>query len=165
MTETQETIIRELGQRRLPPWEALPDLALYMDQVLNLVGRYLPGSGEDKVLTAAMVNNYVKHKVLLPPVNKRYSRSHIVALLMICTLKSVMPLSAIQQLLQSAGGAEGIPALYSDFREIYAYANQSVSAQALKAGQSGPREFLHAALGSQAAQTLATALLPTLAHS
>ena len=63
MTEREKNALGELGQRRLPAWEELPDLALYMDQVLSLTARYLPG-GEGKALTSAMVNNYVKQKVL-----------------------------------------------------------------------------------------------------
>ena len=43
MTEREKNALEELGQRRLPAWEELPDLALYMDQVLSLTARYLPG--------------------------------------------------------------------------------------------------------------------------
>ena len=46
----------------LPRWAELPDLELYMDQVLSLIERYLgsdPGF-DRRGLTASMVNNYVK---------------------------------------------------------------------------------------------------------
>ena len=39
MTEREKNALAELGQRRLPAWEELPDLALYMDQVLSLTAR------------------------------------------------------------------------------------------------------------------------------
>lgn len=162
MSATQENLIDELSRRCLPEWKELPDLSLYMDQLLSLVGRYLPSGGEDKPLTAAMVNNYVKHKVLPPPVSKRYTRLHIAALLMLCILKSVMPIAAIQQLFESAGGPEGIPGLYSEFREIYASVNQAAAGQALKSQAGVQQQFLGAALDSQAAQALAMSLLPTL---
>lgn len=159
MTETEKTALEELGRRCLPAWEELPDLALYMDQVLSLTARYLPG-GEDKALTAAMVNNYVKQKVLPPPVSKRYGRSHIAALLMLCTLKSIMPIADIQRLFQTAGEEDGMQALYGEFRVIYGQANQLV-AQHLTALMPGRRSrFLFAALGARAAQDLAAALLP-----
>ena len=46
----------------LPAWEALPELDLYMDQVILLLSRYLSfplagESGEEKVITASIVNN------------------------------------------------------------------------------------------------------------
>ena len=159
MTEREKNALAELGQRRLPAWEELPDLALYMDQVLSLTARYLPG-GADKALTAAMVNNYVKQKVLPPPVSKRYDRSHIAALLMLCILKSIMPIADIQRLFQSAGGEDGIQALYGEFCQVYSQANQLVARQLTALTQEGRSRFLFAALGARAAQDLAAALLP-----
>lgn len=162
MKDTQRKVLEDLGRRSLPQWEELPDLELYMDQVLSLVGRYLPG-GEDKGLTASMVNNYVKQKVLPPPVNKRYGRGHLAALLMLCTLKSVMPISAVQQLFESWGGAEGLEPLYADFRRQYAQANSAVASRLGQlAGEDARRVFLSSALASQSAQSLAMELLPEL---
>lgn len=57
----------------LPQWEELPDIDLYMDQVLNLVDRYLSPIGV-KPVTAAMINNYVKLNLIPKPIGKRYSR-------------------------------------------------------------------------------------------
>lgn len=164
MTDTQKKALEELARRSLPLWEELPDLELYMDQVLSLVGRYLP-AGEDKGLTASMVNNYVKQKVLPPPVNKRYGRRHLAALLMLCTLKSVMPISAVQQLFESWGGAEGLEPLYADFRQQYTQSNSDVAARLGQLpGEEARRVFLFSALTSQAAQSLAMELLPELAE-
>lgn len=160
MTGTEKNALEALEQRSLPSWEELPDLALYMDQVLSLTARYLP-VGEEKLLTAAMVNNYVKQKVLSPPVSKRYGRSHLAALLMLCTLKSIMPIADIQRLFQSAGGENGIQALYEEFRGIYSQANQLVAQQLTTLMPEGRSCFLLAALGAKAAQDWAAALLPS----
>lgn len=159
MTDIQKKALDDLAKRTLPRWEDLPDLELYMDQVLSLVERYLH-YGEDRGLTASMVNNYVKQKVLPPPVNKRYGRGHIAALLMLCILKSVMPISAIQKLFHSCGGVDSLPRLYSGFCELYTSVNSMVSSQLsqLKV-QDGSSLFLCAALGSQAAQAVAMELL------
>ena len=54
-----------LAGHTLPRWAELPDLPLYMDQVLGLMERYLgayPGF-DGKGLTASMVNNYVKQNI------------------------------------------------------------------------------------------------------
>ena len=66
-------VCERLAGQRLPRWEELPDLELYMDQVLSLMDRYLgdcPGF-DRKGLTASMVNNYVKLGVMPPPVKKK----------------------------------------------------------------------------------------------
>lgn len=165
MTDIQKKSLEELSRRSLPQWEELPDLELYMDQVLSLVGRYLP-SGEDKGLTASMVNNYVKQKVLPPPVNKRYGRRHLAALLMLCTLKSVMPISAVQQLFESWGGADGLEQLYADFRQLYSQVNSAVAARLGQLpGEDARRVLLSSALASQAAQSLAMELLPEIGEN
>ena len=47
---------------QLPSWESLPQLDLYMDQVIVLMERYLAlfSDGKDKLITPSMINNYVK---------------------------------------------------------------------------------------------------------
>ncbi len=101
----------------LPRWADLPDLDLYMDQVLELVRRSLgkPFSGDGKELTSSMVNNYVKHKVMPPPLRKRYGREHLACLIMICLLKRALPLPAIRSLLDTGREAETMPVFYDSF--------------------------------------------------
>ena len=70
MEETAGALCERVASQRLPRWAELPDLELYMDQVLSLVERYLgsyPGF-DGKGLTASMVNNYVKLGVMPAPV-------------------------------------------------------------------------------------------------
>ena len=71
-TAAKKNISEQLQTVRLPRWEELPDLELYMDQVLSLIRKYLlPYSGfDDNGLTASMVNNYVKAGILPAPVKK-----------------------------------------------------------------------------------------------
>lgn len=90
----------------LPRWDELPDLELYMDQVLSLMERYLgayPGY-DRKGLTASMVNNYVKQGVMPPPVKKKYNRTHLAHLVMICVLKGSFPIELIKNLILAASG-------------------------------------------------------------
>ena len=72
-----------------PQWEQLPGLELYMDQVIILLKQYLGPllRNEEKAVTASIINNYVRMKLMPPPVKKKYSRVHIAYLLMICILK------------------------------------------------------------------------------
>ena len=87
-----------LAARKLPRWEELPDLDLYMDQVLSLIHRYLgrEESPDGKVLTSSMVNNYVKMRLMPAPEKKKYSRVHLAYLIAICVLKTSLPMAAVR---------------------------------------------------------------------
>ncbi|MBQ1770408.1 MAG: DUF1836 domain-containing protein, partial [Clostridia bacterium] len=85
LNELTAGLCDQLKDHMLPRWEEIPDLDLYMDQVLNLVRRHLgsyPGF-EETGLTSSMVNNYVKAGLLPPPVRKRYATEHVARLFMI----------------------------------------------------------------------------------
>lgn len=103
----------------LPTWEELPDLELYMDQVVSLVVRYVnlqPHSApKDSILTASAVNNYVRLKLLPPPVKKRYGRVHLAYLIAICCLKGSMRLSSIQQMFPIDLSEEAVQQIYTNF--------------------------------------------------
>ena len=107
----------------LPTWEELPDLELYMDQVVSLVVRYVnlqPHSApKDSILTASAVNNYVRLKLIPPPVKKRYSRVHLAHLIVICCLKGSMSRSSIQQMFPIALSEEEARQVYSNFVNRY----------------------------------------------
>ncbi|MBM7710696.1 DUF1836 domain-containing protein [Enterococcus xiangfangensis] len=92
-----------LKKVRLPRWEELPELELYMDQVITLVDRYLAPLIEDEkhqLLSSAMVNNYVKHKLVPPPVKKRYNRNHLAYLIAITLLKQVFSIPDVNELIR-----------------------------------------------------------------
>lgn len=107
----------------LPTWEELPDLELYMDQVVSLVIRYVnlqPHSAlKDSILTASAVNNYVRLKLIPPPVKKRYSRIHLAYLIVICCLKGSMSLSSIQQMFPMNLSEEEVQQIYTNFVHRY----------------------------------------------
>ena len=92
---------QEVLQFHFPRYGELPALELYMDQVLGVVNqslRIFAADGEN-LLTSAMVNNYVKKKLIPPALGKRYSPGHVAHLLFICTLKPVLSISEIHALL------------------------------------------------------------------
>lgn len=79
MKEKMELYRKRLESLHIPRYNELPDIELYMDQLVAYINRNLAVlqiDGKD-VITTAMVNNYVKSKVLMPPVKKRYCKSHI----------------------------------------------------------------------------------------
>lgn len=82
--------------------EDIPDIGLYMDQVTTLMDTKLAESKrypEDKIMTKTMVNNYTKNHLLPPSEKKKYSREHVLLLIMIYYLKNILSISDIQNLL------------------------------------------------------------------
>lgn len=62
-----------LEKFQLPRWNLLPDIDLYMDQVLTMIEKYLSPlmiHEDQKIITAAMINNYVKLGLIPAPVKK-----------------------------------------------------------------------------------------------
>lgn len=86
----------------MPRWNELPDIDLYLDQVVNYLERYLENysvNKEDKIITKTMINNYVKQGIMPAPEKKKYNRTHIAYLLVICILKQVYCISDIGKLI------------------------------------------------------------------
>lgn len=83
----------------------IPQIDLYMDQVTTFMDNGLTQykrNEADKILTKTMINNYTKAKIFPPPVKKKYSRTHLMLLIMIYHLKSVLSIKDIGVLFQSA---------------------------------------------------------------
>lgn len=102
----------------LPDWESLPDMELYMDQVISLVNRYLnliPQDDTNPVITASAVNNYVRLRMMPAPERKRYRRHHMACVIMICILKQSLTLAEIQRILPIEMTEENIRQTYQDF--------------------------------------------------
>lgn len=89
-------------KQTLPYWDNLPSLDLYLDQVLEFTNGHLQLYFDDThtpLLTASMVNNYVKHHHIPKPIKKKYTRQHIATLLIISLLKNVFTIQDLSQLL------------------------------------------------------------------
>ncbi|MDD3429778.1 MAG: DUF1836 domain-containing protein [Oscillospiraceae bacterium] len=85
-----------------PRFLELAPVDLYLDQVLYVLNSTLQPlceDGEPTIITAPMVNNYVKHNLLTPPLRKRYNREQLSALFVICILKRVFSITEIRHLL------------------------------------------------------------------
>ncbi len=101
-----------------PDWSELPDIELYMDQVVSVLERYLSPffPEEEKRITSTMINNYVKQHLLPAPENKRYGKKHLAYLFIISILKRFMQLSDIKLLVDALveeRGEEGAFTLFT----------------------------------------------------
>ena len=110
---------RYLNRYRLPAWEEIPDIGLYMEQVITLLRRYLdylpPELKDEEAITAAAVNNYVRNRVMPGPVKKRYYRIHLAYLIMICTLKQSLSISVVSKIIPMNIPEEEVKEIYDDF--------------------------------------------------
>ena len=83
-------------------YEEIPSIDLYMDQVITLFENNLSGnkrSEEDKILTKTMINNYAKDKLLMSIKNKKYSKEHIILMILIYNLKQSLSIADIKYLI------------------------------------------------------------------
>jgi len=101
---------------RCPRWEDFPEIELYMDQVVNILENSLNiFSRSEKIITPAMINNYVKQKIVKPPNKKKYDRVHLAYLFVVCILKRIMPISQICDGMAFAMKKYSIPVAYNKF--------------------------------------------------
>ena len=79
--------------------EEIPEIDLYMDQVIQLFdGKFNESkrNEEDKALTKTMINNYAKGKLLMSIKNKKYSKEHLILMSLIYNLKGALSIGDIK---------------------------------------------------------------------
>ena len=123
------SLIQAMSEYEPAPWALIPDLGLYMDQVLTYIEQQfepLYGAGAKALLTPAMINNYVKTGLIHRPVGKKYYREHLALLMMIVTLKPVASMDDIARLIALREG-QTVHMLYEDFSHMQAQVFRSIS--------------------------------------
>ena len=94
-------ILREVFSDRDVTPEQVPELDLYMDQVLTLLSEGLSDTKrhpDEKLITKTMINNYSKEKLISPIQGKKYSHQHIMQILCIYQMKQTLALADVKQL-------------------------------------------------------------------
>ena len=113
----------------LPSWENIPDIGLYMDQVIVLLSQYLglispaddketeeeTDPSETKIFSSSAINNYVRLKIMPAPVKRRYYRVHIAYLIIIFTLKQAVSINIVKEMLSNEMPEESLQQLYTDY--------------------------------------------------
>ncbi|MFR6087151.1 MAG: DUF1836 domain-containing protein [Oscillospiraceae bacterium] len=144
MSYDKELIIHKLERwdrfitnYHLPDWDFIPDLGLYMDQVVVLLVQYLsfipsiPG-GKESFVTSSAINNYVRLKIMPAPVKRKYYRVHIAYLIMILTMKQSISISDVQKILPADSSEDCVRSVYEayseKFRQLALFFNQQVKA-------------------------------------
>ncbi len=116
--------------KKLPAWNEIPDIGLYMDQVIRLMEDYLSAfeaaDPEDKLITPSMINNYVKMGIIPPPEKKKYNRLHIALLIVVCVLKQILTIADLKAVLEIKLKNSEPSVCYDNFRETVNASTSSV---------------------------------------
>jgi len=98
-----KSLLEEKGIDANITLQDIPDIDLYMDQVIQLFENKFSKSKRDeseKVLTKTMINNYAKGKLFFPIKNKKYSKEHLMLISLIYQLKGVLSINDIKVVLE-----------------------------------------------------------------
>ena len=68
----QSKMAADIAPFRLPRYAQIPDIGLYLEQVVRYVNAYLAPLGEPE-LSPSMVSNYVKQRLIPAPQKKVYT--------------------------------------------------------------------------------------------
>ena len=100
-----------------PKWSELPSIDLYLDQVLLYVNQLDSSSivDDEKGLTAAMINNYVKNGHLDKPIKKKYNRRQLARLIVITCLKNVFAIQKVSKTISSLTKDGDSETMYDNF--------------------------------------------------
>ncbi|MFR8812168.1 MAG: DUF1836 domain-containing protein [Lachnospiraceae bacterium] len=128
-------ILKEFTELDYVHPEDIPNIDLYVDQVTTFIESQLSSmkrNEDEKILTKTMINNYTKNHVLPSPDKKKYSRDHVLMLILIYYLKSFLSIKDIQILLEPVTekyfGTESKLSFYELYEELVALGNGQAKA-------------------------------------
>ena len=118
----------KLDNFHIPRWSELPNIDLYLDQVVTLINSCLSPyiffyndykKKDNELLTKTMINNYVKNNLIEAPIKKQYSKVHIAKLIAICILKQVYSMQDINILISRALDHYDVQNAYDQFCNLF----------------------------------------------
>lgn len=108
-------------------WDGLPDIELYMDQVLVFLARQKFDMRGDVKITSAMINNYIKEGLLPRANGKKYSKDHLALLTVIGRLKQVLSVKDTGKLLGECLKDTANEDFYTGFLTVLEKSSQNVA--------------------------------------
>ncbi len=123
-TNFKESFAAKIADFRLPRYNELPDMGLYLDQVTKYINGYVLPLGLPEI-TTSMVSNYVKKGVVDPPVRKLYYADQIAYLMFVSIGKTVLSIENISRLFSMHKPVYDAPTAYNyfccEFENMLAY--------------------------------------------
>ena len=100
MTQGKKELLAAAVRRfRLPRYQEIPTVGLYLEQTTKYISQYLDPL-EENCLTNSMIANYVKRKLIENPVKKQYGREQIAYLFFIAVAKNVLSLDSLERFIR-----------------------------------------------------------------
>ncbi|MBQ8812986.1 MAG: DUF1836 domain-containing protein [Lachnospiraceae bacterium] len=112
--ETKQQVAEAFRNFRLPRYNEIPNVGLYLEQTTKYICEYLAPLQEN-ALTSSMISNYVKKDLISNPVKKLYSRDQIAYLFFIAVAKSVLSLDALIGFIKVQQRTYTLPKAYDYF--------------------------------------------------
>ena len=97
--EKKELLAAAVRRFRLPRYQEIPTVGLYLEQTSKYISQYLDPL-EENCLTNSMIANYVKRKLIANPVKKQYGREQIAYLFFIAVAKNVLSLDSLERFIR-----------------------------------------------------------------
>ena len=116
--EAKQQIAESVKDFRLPRYNEIPNVGLYLEQATKYICEYLAPLGEFS-LTPSMISNYVKKGLIANPIKKQYSREQIAYLFFIAVAKSVLSLDALTRFIKLQQQTYTLPKAYDYFAEEF----------------------------------------------
>ncbi len=110
--ETMAHISQSVQRFRLPRYDEIPTVGLYLEQTAKYISEFLSPL-EEGALTPSMISNYVKKHLIDSPVKKQYSREQIAYLFFIALAKNVLSLEALRSFIQIQKQSYGLDTAYN----------------------------------------------------
>ena len=111
----KEEIANSIRDFRLPRYEEIPDVGLYLEQTTKYINGFLEPLPES-ALTPSMISNYVKKHLIVSPLRKQYSREQIAYLIFIALAKNILSLDALDNFIHLQQRTYPLPRAYEYFR-------------------------------------------------
>ncbi len=108
----------QLATFQLVRWNDLPTMPLYIDQLLQLVNQMMVPL-DLPLVTKTMVNSYVKQHLFSRPAGRRYTRNHVVAVLVVSILKTDFALSKIGPTILAIRDTRQVKLRYQQFSHAF----------------------------------------------
>ena len=96
---TKAEIRASVEEFSLPRYNDIPNVGLYLEQVVKYVSEYLDPLGGFGI-TGSMVSNYVKKDLIANPIKKQYDREQIACVFFIAIAKNVLSMDDIRLLFE-----------------------------------------------------------------
>ena len=125
---TRSRIAASIDTFRLPAYQEIPDVGLYLEQTAKYISDCL-APVQDLPVTGSMISNYVKKGLIAKPMRKQYSREQIAQLMFIAVAKMVLSMDDVHLMLTIQRQTYPSQVAYDYFRTELRYVLDCVLSQ------------------------------------